>query len=528
MSRLRWNVLWLPAIAAMWLAGLPAGARSASTAVATAAVQVTRNPDPLRAHASPQIARNPRTGELVIAETEVRTAKTCNVHVSVDDGRSWFPGGDPMVKPWTDCSGDPDANVNLWLEYDREGTLYMAFPANEPQEQVLPKAERRRHIFLARSQDGGRSFETTMVWRAPETGTSGGAAGNRNGRTWLAVDPNDPRYVYVTWMNWRVEAGATLNRPMVAASSDGGRTFAAPVNLGEEGRSWYEPRPAVDGEGVVHVLVPSRESTPPGQTEAPIRSAFHRASTDRGRSWSAMRMVDQGNAGFSFARKWGLKADPSSNTLYVVWYGNQKPRATRPEDDRHVFLRVSEDSGRTWTEPRTVNDDTHLVGVQHYDPGMSIAPDGRLDIAWFDFRNSPEPETENQGNFGGFQDVYYSSTSDRGSTLRPNVRITDRLIDRRVGVWSNRVHIHAPVGIVSTNDVVYFTWQDTRNGNSEMQAEDVYFATLPLTASAPVVAGSSGVPLWALAAAGVAVGMGVAALLLLALSGRFREKTARA
>lgn len=517
-------ILFLAMPGVFALAGLPAAAQTAlRRPTAKAAVQVTRNPDPARAHASPQIARNPKTGELVVAETEVRTKKTCNVHISVDDGRSWFPGGNPMREPFTDCSGDPDANVNFWLEFDRSGVLYMTFPANDPREQPLPRAERRRHIFLARSEDGGRSFETTMVWEAPETGTSKGASGNRNGRTWLAIDPGEPRYVYVTWMNWRpVEGAGVKNRPMIAVSGDGGKAFAEPVNLGEEGKSWYEPRPAVDGRGVVHVLIPSRESAAAGQ-EPVVRSAFHRSSSDHGKTWSPMRMVDQGNVGFSFARKWGLRADPGSDTLYVVWYGNPNPTATRPDDDRDLFLRVSTDSGKTWSEPRTVNDDAHLPDVQHYDPGMYVAPNGRLDIAWFDFRNSPQPEIEDQGNFGGFQDVYYASTGDRGATLGPNLRISDRSINRNIGVWSNHTHIHAPVGIVSTDDSVYLAWQDTRNGNLEMQAEDVYFASLKLSGPVTAVPGGPAVPMWALAGAAVALGMGVAMIVVLGLSVRSRR-----
>jgi hypothetical protein len=70
-------------------------AGAAPQPVVTAAVQVDRNPDPARAYASPQIARNPKTGELVIAATEVRTLKTVEVWLSTDDGRSWNPGADP-------------------------------------------------------------------------------------------------------------------------------------------------------------------------------------------------------------------------------------------------------------------------------------------------------------------------------------------------------------------------------------------------------------------------------------------------
>ena len=60
-----------------------------ATPVVTAAVQVTtRTPTRPGPTPRPQLARNPKTGELVIAETEYRTTLACNVHISTDDGRT--------------------------------------------------------------------------------------------------------------------------------------------------------------------------------------------------------------------------------------------------------------------------------------------------------------------------------------------------------------------------------------------------------------------------------------------------------
>jgi len=53
----------------------PAGAQENGAAVVTAAVQVTANPNPVRAHATPLMARNPKNGELVIAEVDVRGSR---------------------------------------------------------------------------------------------------------------------------------------------------------------------------------------------------------------------------------------------------------------------------------------------------------------------------------------------------------------------------------------------------------------------------------------------------------------------
>ena len=98
----------------------------------TAAVQVTRNPDPARAHATPVLARNPKTGELVIAETEYRTTLACNVHISTDDGRSWAPGGDFMLNPYTNCGGDALSTINITMAFDANGVLFLSYAAHDP------------------------------------------------------------------------------------------------------------------------------------------------------------------------------------------------------------------------------------------------------------------------------------------------------------------------------------------------------------------------------------------------------------
>lgn len=512
-----------------------AGAQSGGVGapVVSAAVQVTNNPDPARAHSSPQIAVNPKTGELVILENEMRTKKTCDIHLSSDRGVSWHDGGDVMIKPYTDCAGDPISSVNFTVAFTPQGVLYAAFTARDPQAPFAARADRASHVFLARSTDSGRSFHTTFVYKAPE-GVSGDPH-TQNRRPMVAVDPNEPNWVYVSWM--QPGGSGKKDLALIAVSEDSGRTFSPPVDLGPD-QGAYQVRPTVDGQGVVHVVSHGRGFASPAPADPLIRPLFYRRSSDHGKTWSPIKDIDPGNAGFSFGRKALIKSDPSSSMLYVSWYGNPNPRAKRPAagapvtpefDDRDIYVRTSSDSGATWSDAKVVNDDSALPMVQHYDPGLSIAPNGRVDIAWLDFRNSPVPEAEaSGGNDGGFNDVYLSWSNDKGKTFAKNVRVTDRSIDRRIGIWSNNQHSHAYVGVASTDDMVYLTWQDTRNGSSQFQAEDVYFASVRMNGAGGVgsggeTGGDDGVPSWLLVGAGLAIGMGVAVLGSLAI---FRRRSA--
>src|SRR5438270_4225353 len=128
----------------------------------TGAVQVTENIDPNRGNTTPQIAVNPKTGEIVIGSAEVRTKKTCDIHISVDGGRRWSPGGDPMMKPYTDCSQQATNGPYITFQFTPGGELWAAFMGSDPKYVVLNnRADTPRHVFVAHSPDSGRTWRTT-------------------------------------------------------------------------------------------------------------------------------------------------------------------------------------------------------------------------------------------------------------------------------------------------------------------------------------------------------------------------------
>ncbi len=505
----RWAVRLFAAIVVA-MAASPAGAQEGSPRPAvTAAVQVTSNPAPVRFHNTPQIARNPTSGELVVVESDVRGSRKCAVHVSTDSGRTWAPGGDPMVEPVTDCGFYGEYGPYATLAFGRNGDLYVAFVASEFMNRA--RNDIPRHVFLARSSDSGRSFDTTRVFDAPDGNPDRGL----NKGPMLAVDPNAPERVYVGWRQGIFAANAKEKlKTNVAASADGGRTFGAPVDLTDERGGDY-PALAVDGEGTVHAVYWTRTFPPgPSNTPGPPRPIQYVRSTDRGRGWSKGETIDPGNQ--STPRPPLLAADPKSSAIYLVWYTNTEVNNQAPgyQGFHDVFLRASRDSGRSWGERVTVNDDR--TNANQFEPGVSIAPNGRLDIAWYDFRHNPAPPvpTVGQGAELGVSDIYYASSSDKGATVSPNVRITDRGADRTLGAWKFDSKFN--VGVSSTNDTVYFAWQDPRNAIRDTDSEDVYAASLALdgrTADAPNPDGG-GVPGWLLLGSGVMLGMGLTMVFL--------------
>lgn len=78
-------------------------------------------------------------------------------------------------------------------------------------------------------------------------------------------------------------------------------------------------------------------------------------------------------------------------------------------------------------------------------------------------------------------------------------------------------------GMASTDDTVYFAWQDSRAGSNETESEDVYFARLQRGGSV-VTRDDAGVPGWMEIGAGVALGLGVGMILVWGLARRSRQR----
>ena len=87
-------------------------------------------------------------------------------------------------------------------------------------------------------------------------------------------------------------------------------------------------------------------------------------------------------------------------------------------------------------------------------------------------------------------------------------------------MWSNNTHIHGNVGVASSEDSVYFAWEDSRNGNATTNAEDISVASVELQGAAPADAEDDGASAWILIGAGTAIGMGLAMALAYLVSRR--------
>ena len=481
-----------------------------------AAVQVTADPTAVRGHATPSVALHPDDDHVIAVAEGDAYASRCAVHLSTDAGLTWSRTAAPETPDgWEGCMFATTGTI-ADVAFGGDGTLYYAITGFNPRNY-------QQRTFLARSDDLGQSWETVeLPWVEPDPATGQSGA---DGLPSVVVDPDDPDRVYVGWWSnngtWNLPDELSggkewcddlVPRPWVATSSDGGRSFSEAVDMapGIDG-CMTEPYLLAGNDGELFAYFGESSGGEEGAAEP--AHLFQSVSRDGGQTFTAAPIHPQsapndGDAADSDG-DWLSAPSPgiarNNGALDVAWeeMGEGVPSIQ--------FMR-SGDGGATWGEPVRLND---VEPRRDWDftelfPSLSVAPGGRIDVAWYDFRNDiayvegEEPEN-------GFQDVYFSSSTDGGETWTEDLRVNDRLIDRRFGARATG-YITGPVGLASTDEVAYVAWDDTRNGNEETGAQDIYATRVRFSDAAEVFAAgapSTRISPWAVllgAAGALAVG----------------------
>lgn len=525
-------------------AALAVGASAVPSAIgqgADAPVSITRpvqltkaDTVPVRTYATPVLAVDPEDPLHIVAAGAEMRSRVCGVTRSTDGGQTWKQlEASPMPKEYPFCfiteTGVPQANV----AFGRDHTLYYASPgwdvADTLSDWPIGTGGGWRgnvSVILSKSTDLGDSWTSTVVRQA--RGLQGADMENNRPVTGLVVDtrsgPED--IVYVGW----AQAFRDREGSVVAVSTDAGKTFSEPVGLpagyledeavrAELGKAAGRPTPAVkaldltwpaitvDGDGNLYGVWHARGRPGPPMDDS---ATYLSRSTDRGRTFTVTQLGPASNTFLNPVLTWSPGGGPQG-TLHLVYHASQR----QIDFEFDVFHRRSTDGGATWSDARRLNDDdpAELFGSSH--PSITQAPGGRIDVAWWDFRNEA-------GVFAN--DVYMTSSEDDGATWSKNLRVTDQSINRRIGPWFGNADIRQAPGLVARDEFTLVVWDDTRNGDEQTHTQDLYASTVQYEALGG--GGASRSAKYALAAVigfGT-VGLGLAVLAL--ASGRRRGSVA--
>jgi hypothetical protein len=134
-----------------------------------------------------------------------------------------------------------------------------------------------------------------------------------------------------------------------------------------------------------------------------------------------------------------------------------------------VMFARSTDGGTTFNAPRRINDDPVNQAKWHWFGTLSVAPNGRIDVVWYDTRNSPNNVTSQ---------LFYSYSIDGGNTWSPNIAVSNPF-NPFIG-YPNQSKIGDYITVVSDDAGANVAYAATFNGE-----QDIYYVrilpALPVT-----------------------------------------------
>ena len=428
---------------------------------ATAAVRVGANlavADDPDTQNEPSIAVNPRNERnLVAGANDYRSGDAwAGVYASVDGGRSWFeqlipgyPGGPSSVLTGFEAAGDPS------IAFDADGVAHYAGIAFN---RAGFGSSSDGSIWAGRSSDGGFTWTVTMVAR--------GGKGIFHDHEQIAADRFEGSpFRNNLYISWTMFVGFGRTPIVVSRSTDGGLTWSAPLEVSgtvTPGGFFQDSVGAVGPDGSMYVAWDETFTTPGGVSAMRLWVA---RSTDGGATFGAPRVVQDvvperlHNAAYRHGSYPAMGVAPSG-AVYVAWADNRN-------GDADILLTRSSDGGLTWSIPVRVNDDPLGVGTDQFFPWVSVSPNGRVDIMWYDKR--PDPN-----NY--LLDVFFAFTRD-GATISSNFRVTD--VSSDPAVWPAFLGDYN--GMASTDRTAYPVWADMRNGETDPRDFNQDIFTAPVT-----------------------------------------------
>jgi TAT (twin-arginine translocation) pathway signal sequence len=341
----------------------PARARAT---VATDVANVRVDHDRYGAHVGPTLAANPRKpGQLLTAcqtaDKALGNPDFMTTYLSLDAGATWQNGGLPKAPAGKASAGD-DVNV----AFDPRGRGHVVATATG-------SSDADRAMYTWRTDDGGRTFST------PVTMVSGGtyfdapwiAAGN-------GLTPSE-RNVYVVWAGNHNEGGDSVT---MRRSTDGGLSYGPPhtiLNARVPSETSIGPKIAAGPNGLVCVVGNAKgHYNSSGDVEARVLVI---CSTDGGRSFSAP--VDLGWESVDISLPGDIipnsdakiAASPRGDAVYVAFV---RRRARTSHSD--IVVRASYDSGRTWSNAVVATPSDSLT---YFQPALAVDGSGRVAISAF-------------------------------------------------------------------------------------------------------------------------------------------------
>jgi hypothetical protein len=415
--------LFVPALAAL---AIPATGQQLPPAPGAQITTLSAQPG---TWSEPGVAVNPLNPQQVVTVFQY----TAQAGYSDDAGRTWHLA-EGVTPPEYKMSGDVSVTFDNQghailgcIAFDKLGTFnYWAHNAT------------RNGIFLKRSLDGGKTWEPqlrTVVAQPTAPGIP------FEDKPWFVADTSKSRYagnLYVGWTRWTLADSQML----FSRSTDDGVTWSQPIEIARDRGLPRDDNGALEGfdgvvgpDGTVYGVWSERnqielvESSDGGATFSKARDIiatqpimFAIDGMDRANGFPQIAIDPRGG--------------PKGGSMYITWSDYRNGEVD-------IFLSVSTDHGRKWSEPIKVNDDPVHNGADHFFQWLAVDPvNGAVNVVFYDRREDPKNKT---------QIVVLARSTDGGHTFS-NYAWTNTPFDPE-GVFMGDY-----LGLAASNNRVYGAW----------------------------------------------------------------------
>jgi len=282
---------------------------------------------------------------------------------------------------------------------------------------VTKSDETGNFFYLSLQSTQQQSFFCDDLWRSTNGGQSWteqslDEAGHGGDKEWFTIDTNvggmGHGFVYQFWTSFFAcnFDGTAFNR-----STDSGVTWQSPLsppNFTDTGTLDVDTNGNlfVGGGGSPFQCLRSSNAQNPNVTP----TFDQNVTVNLGGN-----LIQGGINGIGLCGQTFLTVDRSgtatNNNIYML--ASVLPNG---QSTTEVMFARSTDGGSTFSAPVRINDDTNHQSKWHYFGTLSVAPNGRIDVVWYDTRNAAN-NIDSQ--------LFYSFSTDAGVTWAPNIAVSN-------------------------------------------------------------------------------------------------------
>ena len=344
--------------------------------------------------------------------------------------------------------------------YSTDGGLTWTFPG------VLNPGVFRSDPVLDFDADGNFYYNSLQgnfacdVYKITDGGTDWGAPFPAGGgdKQWMRMDRTTGIGAGNNYSYWN-SSYTTCAPGSFTRSTDGSNTFEDCVVI--DGDPFWGTL-AVDADGTLYLvgrnggdIIVVKSTTAKNPLIIPV-------------SWDVVSTVDldgQLDAGIPpnpaglLGQAWidvDISNGPGQGNVYVLASVNRNSNS----DPADVMFAKSTDGGITFEAPKRINTDVSETNYQWFGT-MSVAPNGRIDVAWLDTRFAPTGTN--------MSSLFFTYSEDQGETWFPNIELSPSF-DPNIG-YPQQNKMGDYFDMVSDDNGAHLAWANTINGG-----QDVYYS----------------------------------------------------